>query len=469
MSENSHSNQSSVFSILREAVRGSSRDLTSAPIGTALFILSVPMIFEMFAESLFAIVDIFFVAHLGAEAIAVVGLTESMMALVYAVAFGIAIGATATVARRVGEKDPEGAAVTATHVIYLGIILSIVISILGIALAPTLLAALGAEASVAELGIPFMRIMLGGNAVVMFLFILNAIFRGAGDAAIAMRVLWVANGLNMILSPCLIFGVAFFPRLGVTGAAVGTTIGRGCGVLFALWYLFRGEKKFEIRSRHWRLEPDRLWKLIKLSSTAVLQFLISTASWSALVRVVAGFGSEAIAGYVIALRVVIFVLLPSLGLSNAAATMVGQNLGAGRPDRSEAAVWKAAFTNTAIYLVLGIALLIGAATIVSFFTTEPTVNAYATRALTIVAYGFAFYGFGMVTETAFNGAGDTWTPTWLNFLIFWVLEIPLAYVLAYHFGLGPDGVFWAITIAFSVLAVVGGLMFKRGKWKLKQV
>ncbi|HTH51334.1 MAG TPA: MATE family efflux transporter [Pyrinomonadaceae bacterium] len=469
MSENSHSNQSSVFSILREAVRGSSRDLTSAPIGTALFILSVPMIFEMFAESLFAIVDIFFVAHLGAEAIAVVGLTESMMALVYAVAFGIAIGATATVARRVGEKDPEGAAVTATHVIYLGIILSIVISILGIALAPTLLAALGAEASVAELGIPFTRIMLGGNAVVMFLFILNAIFRGAGDAAIAMRVLWVANGLNMILSPCLIFGVAFFPRLGVTGAAVGTTIGRGCGVLFALWYLFRGEKKFEIRSRHWRLEPDRLWKLIKLSSTAVLQFLISTASWSALVRVVAGFGSEAIAGYVIALRVVIFVLLPSLGLSNAAATMVGQNLGAGRPDRSEAAVWKAAFTNTAIYLVLGIALLIGAATIVSFFTTEPTVNAYATRALTIVAYGFAFYGFGMVTETAFNGAGDTWTPTWLNFLIFWVLEIPLAYVLAYHFGLGPDGVFWAITIAFSVLAVVGGLMFKRGKWKLKQV
>jgi putative MATE family efflux protein len=469
MSENPHSNQSSVFSILREGVRGSSRDLTSAPIGTALFILSVPMIFEMFAESLFAIVDIFFVAHLGAEAIAVVGLTESMMALVYAVAFGIAIGATATVARRVGEKDPEGAAVTATHVIYLGIILSIVISILGIALAPTLLAALGAEASVAELGIPFMRIMLGGNAVVMFLFILNAIFRGAGDAAIAMRVLWVANGLNMILSPCLIFGVAFFPRLGVTGAAVGTTIGRGCGVLFALWYLFRGEKKFEIRSRHWRLEPDRLWKLIKLSSTAVLQFLISTASWSALVRVVAGFGSEAIAGYVIALRVVIFVLLPSLGLSNAAATMVGQNLGAGRPDRSEAAVWKAAFTNTAIYLVLGIALLIGAATIVSFFTTEPTVNAYATRALTIVAYGFAFYGFGMVTETAFNGAGDTWTPTWLNFLIFWVLEIPLAYVLAYHFGLGPDGVFWAITIAFSVLAVVGGLMFKRGKWKLKQV
>jgi putative MATE family efflux protein len=469
MSENPHSNQSSVFSILREAVRGSSRDLTTAPIGTALFILSVPMIFEMFAESLFAIVDIFFVAHLGAEAIAVVGLTESMMALVYAVAFGIAIGATATVARRVGEKDTEGAAVTATHVIYLGIILSIVISILGIALAPTLLAALGAEASVAELGIPFMRIMLGGNAVVMFLFILNAIFRGAGDAAIAMRVLWVANGLNMILSPCLIFGVAFFPRLGVTGAAVGTTIGRGCGVLFALWYLFRGEKKFEIRSRHWRLEPDRLWKLIKLSSTAVLQFLISTASWSALVRVVAGFGSEAIAGYVIALRVVIFVLLPSLGLSNAAATMVGQNLGARRPDRSEAAVWKAAFTNTAIYLVLGIALLIGAATIVSFFTTEPTVNAYATRALTIVAYGFAFYGFGMVTETAFNGAGDTWTPTWLNFLIFWVLEIPLAYVLAYHFGLGPDGVFWAITIAFSVLAVVGGLMFKRGKWKLKQV
>jgi len=457
------------WSVGREALRGSTRDLTTSPIGISLFILAVPMVFEMFAESLFAVVDIFFVAHLGAEAVAVVGLTESIMALVYAVAFGLAIGATATVARRIGEGDPDGAANSATHVIYLGVIVSLVMSLLGITLAPTLLDVLGAEPHVIELGVPFMRIMLGGNAVVVFLFILNAIFRGAGDAAISMRVLWLANGLNMILSPCLIFGVWFFPQLGVKGAAVGTTIGRGCGVLFAFWSLLRGEKRFEIHAKNWHLDLKRLWSLAKLSSTAVLQFLVSTASWSALVRVVAGFGSEAIAGYIIAMRVVIFLLLPSLGLSNAAATMVGQNLGAGKPERSEAAVWKAAFTNTAIYFVLGLILLVGARVIVSLFTTDPQLLAYSESALHIISLGFLFYGFGMVTETAFNGAGDTWTPTYLNFFIFWVFEIPLAYVLAYHFEMGPQGVFWAITIAFSALAVVGGLMFKRGKWKLKVV
>jgi len=463
------SDNNNFWAVVREAIRGSRRDFTTSPIGISLFILAVPMITEMFAESLFAIVDIFFVAHLGASAIAVVGLTESMMALVYAVAFGVAIGATATVARRIGEKDPEGAAISATHVIYLGVVLSLVMSMIGIALAPTILRALGAEPDVVELGIPFMRIMLGGNAVVVFLFILNAIFRGAGDAAIAMRVLWVANALNMILSPCFIFGIAFFPQLGVKGAAIGTTIGRGCGVLFAAWSLVNAEKRFQIHRVNWRLNLKRLWSIARLSSTAVLQFLIGTASWSALVRVVAGFGSEAIAGYVIAMRVVIFVLLPSLGLSNAAATMVGQNLGAGKPERSEAAVWKAAFTNTAIYLVIGLILLLGAGMIVSFFTTDPLVLAYAESALHIVSYGFLFYGFGMVTETAFNGAGDTWTPTYLNFFIFWMLEIPLAYVLAYRFDMGPQGVFWAITIAFSVLAVVGGLMFKRGKWKRVEI
>ena len=459
----------SFWSILREAVRGSVRDFTIEPIGRSLFLLAVPMILEMIMESTFAVVDIFFVAKLGADAVAVVGITESMMALVYAVAFGLAIGATATVARRIGEKDEEGAAKTATHVIYLGVIVSLVMSALGVALAPYIFNLLGAEPLVTEMGLRFMRIMLGGNAVVVFLFLLNAIFRGAGDAAIAMRVLWLANGLNMILSPCFIFGVLFFPKLGVTGAAVGTTIGRGCGVLFAFWYLFRGEKRFHIHRDNWRLDPAMLWRLTKLSWTAVLQFLIGTASWSALVRVVAGFGSEAIAGYVISLRVVVFALLPALGLSNAAATMVGQNLGARRPERSEASVWKAAFFNAAFYFFVGVVLYLFAKAIIALFTTEPSVLAYGSSSLTIVALGFTFYGFGMVMETSFNGAGDTWTPTWINLFIFWILEIPLAYLLAYYFDMGPRGVFWAITIAFSLLAVVSGLLFRLGYWKRKMV
>jgi putative MATE family efflux protein len=319
------------------------------------------------------------------------------------------------------------------------------------------------------MGTPFMRIMLGGNAAVVFLFLLNAIFRGAGDAAIAMRVLWLANVLNMILAPSFIFGFSFFPELGVTGAAVGTTIGRGCGVLFAAWYLFRPGGRIHVDRESWRLDAGLLWKIVKLSSTAVLQFLIATASWSALVRVVAGFGSEAIAGYVIALRVVMFALLPSVGLSNAAATLVGQNLGAGKPERAEKSVWKAAYINAAFLGAVGLLFLIFSNPLVGFFTTDAKVLAYGTSALHIVAYGFVFYGFGMVLETAFNGAGDTWTPTYLNLFIFWIFEIPLAYILAYSFGFGADGVFWAITIAFSLLAVVSAVLFNRGKWKLKTV
>jgi putative MATE family efflux protein len=457
------------WSIVKEAFRGSNRDFTEGSIGQAIFILSVPMIMEMLGESLFALVDIFFVAKLGASAVAVVGLTESMMALIYAVAIGLSIGATATVARRIGEKDAAGAAKSAAHVLYLGVIVSLIMSLIGIIFAPTFLALLGAKPEIVEQGTMFTRIMLGGNAVVVFLFLLNAIFRGAGDAAIAMRVLWLANLLNMILAPCFIFGVSFFPELGVTGAAVGTTIGRGAGVLFAAWYLFRPGGRIHVDRESWRLDVTLLWKIVKLSSTAVLQFLIATASWSGLVIIIAGFGEEAIAGYVIALRVVMFALLPSVGLSNAAATLVGQNLGAGKPERSEASVWKAAFINAAFLGAVGLIFLIFSNTLIGFFTTEPGVLAYGTNCLRIVAYGFVFYAFGMVLETAFNGAGDTWTPTYLNLFVFWLFEIPLAYVLAYHFGLGPDGVFWAITIAFSVLAIVSAVLFRRGKWKTKIV
>ena len=459
----------SFWSVIREGLRGSQRDFTQGPIWVALVILAIPMILEMSMESLFAVVDIFFVAKLGADAVAIVGLTESVMALIYAVAFGLAIGATATVARRTGEKDMAGAAKSAAHVIYLGVIVSLLISAIGIALAPSILRALGADAHVIDEGARFMRIMLGGNAVVLFIFLLNAIFRGAGDAAIAMRVLVLANGLNMILSPMFIFGVGFFPELGVTGAAVGTTIGRGCGVLFAASYLFRPGGRIHVSRESWRFDPTLLWKLLRLSATGVIQLLIATASWTALMPIMAGFGEVAIAGYVIALRVVMFALLPALGLSNAAATMVGQNLGAGKPERSEAAVWAAAKFNAAFYFGIGVVFWLFSHQIISIFTQEPEVLRYGTSALHIIAYGFTFYGLGMVLETAFNGAGDTWTPTYLNLFIFWLFEIPTAYLLAYYFGMGPDGVFWAITIAFSLLAIASALLFKRGKWKLKTV
>jgi putative MATE family efflux protein len=459
----------SPLAVVREAVRGSKRDFTVGPIGLAIFLLAVPMILEMSMESLFAVVDIFFVAKLGADAVAIVGLTESVMALIYAVAFGLAIAATATIARRTGEKDEAGAAKAAAHVIYLGVIVCACISAVGITFAPDILKLLGAHDAVIGEGARFMRIMLGGNAVVVFIFLLNAIFRGAGDAAVAMRVLVLANGLNMVLSPSFIFGVAFFPELGVTGAAVGTTIGRGIGVLFAVWHLVRPGGRIHVHRDSWRFDGRLLWRLIKLSSTGVLQLLIATASWTALMPIMAGFGEVAIAGYVIALRVVMFALLPALGLSNAAATMVGQNLGAGKPERSEAAVWKAAWFNAAFYFAVGLVFLFFSHPIIGFFSKEPEVLRYGTSALHIIAYGFAFYGLGMVLETAFNGAGDTWTPTYLNLLVFWVFEIPLAYLLAYRFDMGPDGVFWAITLAFSLLAVASGLMFRRGKWKLKVV
>ena len=459
----------SFWSVIREGLRGSGRDFTQGPIWVALVILAIPMILEMSMESLFAVVDIFFVAKLGADAVAIVGLTESVMALIYAVAFGFAIGATATVARRTGEKDVEGAAKSAAHVIYLGIIVSLIISATGIVFAPQILGALGAKAHLIEEGSRFMRIMVGGNAVVLFIFLLNAIFRGAGDAAIAMRVLVLANGLNMILSPLFIFGVGFFPELGVTGAAVGTTIGRGCGVLFAVWHLVRPGGRIHVHRESWRFDPELLWKLLRLSSTGVFQLLVATASWTALMPIMAGFGETAIAGYVIALRVVMFALLPALGLSNAAATMVGQNLGAEKPDRSEAAVWAAAKFNTVLYFGVGVVFWLFSNQIIGFFTQEAEVLRYGTSALHIIAYGFAFYGLGMVLETAFNGAGDTGTPTYLNIFVFWLFEIPAAYLLAYYFGLGPDGVFWAITVAFSLLAVASAILFKRGKWKMKKV
>ena len=473
-------------SILREAVKGSPRDFTKGSIGLAIFLLAVPMILEMLMESVFAIVDIFFVGHLGANSVAIVGLTESIMALVYAVAIGLSIAATATVARRTGEKDAEGAARGAAQAIYLGVFVSLLISLSGLIFAPTIFVLLGAKPEIAVEGAMFMRIMLGGNAVVVFLFLLNAVFRGAGDAAIAMRVLFLANLLNIILAPSFILGgsiFAFFginapdwlvnnwifPQLGVTGAAVGTTVGRGIGVLYAAWRLFGVSGRITINRETWKLRIDLLKKLLKIAAPAVLQFTVATASWSALIRVVAGFGNEAIAGYVIGFRVIIFALLPAVGLSNAAATLVGQNLGAGNPLRAEKSVWLASFINAGFLGAVSILFLMFPARIVGIFTDEPAVLIYGAETLRVVAYGFVFYGFGMVLESAFNGAGDTWTPTFLNLFVFWLFEIPLAYYLSYQLNFGVNGVFWAVTLAFSLLAVASAIIFKRGKWKKKQI
>jgi len=459
----------SFWSVLREAVWGTQRDFTQGSLGVAIFILAVPMIIEMMAESLFAIVDIFFVSRLGSGAVAVVSITESMMYLIYSVAIGLSIGATATVARRIGEKDTEGAAKAATHSLYVGAFASVVLGVIGVIFAADILRVMGADESVVAEGTTFTRLMLGGNIVVMFLFMLNAIFRGAGDAAIAMRVLWFANIMNIILTPCFIFGLWIFPELGVTGAAVGTVLGRGVGVLFASYKLFFAEKRFTIHKYHWLIDWPRLWKLIKVSAPGILQFFIQTASWIGLVRVVTGFGVQAIAGYQIGIRVIIFALLPSVGLANAAATLVGQNLGAGQAGRAEKAVWKATLYNCIVQTSIGLLFVLFAEQIAGVFATEPDEFVFAVNAIRIIAYGFFFYACGMVLETAFNGAGDTWTPTWINFFIFWIFEIPLAYLLAYHFNMGPFGVFWAITISFSLLAVVSGLLFRRGKWKLKTV
>lgn len=459
----------SKLSLLREAIRGSHQDFTEGPISRALIMLSVPMVLETLLESLFAVVDIFFVAHLGADAIAAVGITESMMALVYSAAMGLGIGATAMVARRIGEKDRDGAAHAAAQALILGVLVSLPIAALGIAFAPQLLGLLGASDAVRSGGAGFTRVMLGGNAAVLLLFLINAVFRGAGDAAIAMRSLWLASACNMLFGPLLIFGVGPLPRLGVTGAAVGTLMGRSIGVIYQLTQLYRRDGRIVIRRQHWTLDPSLMRKLLALSGTGMLQMVIGTASWIGLIRVLAGFGSSVLAGYTIAIRVIIFALLPSWGLSNAAATLVGQNLGAKKPERAEQSVRMAGFYNMLVLGTVGLLFVAAAGPIVGIFTRDAAIVPWAVSCLRIVCVGFVFYAWGMVLASAFNGAGDTWTPTWLNLFCFWLFELPLAWVLSRIEGIGPKGVFFAIAIAFSVYAVAGGVLFKRGTWKTRVV
>jgi putative MATE family efflux protein len=451
--------------LVREALRGSEQDYTAGPVGRSVLLLAVPMVLEMALESLFALTDIFFVARIGADAVATVGLTESLLALVYALAMGLGVGATAVVARRIGEKDPEAAAHAAVQAIALALIVSIVLGALGAWLAPGLLALMGASPGVIAVGTGYARVMLGGEAAIILLFVVNAIFRGAGDAAIAMRVLWLASGINIVLGPLLIFGVGPFPELGVTGAAVATTIGRATGTLVALAALVKPGGRIPVARRHLRLDVGVMAQIARLSSTAALQTVIGTASWIGLVRIISLFGSAALAGYTIGIRVVIFALLPAFGMSNAAATMVGQALGARDPERAERSVWIAGRYAAYFLGAIGLAFLAFATPIVRVFTADAAVVPYAVSCLRIIASGFVFYGYGMVLTQAFNGAGDTRTPTLINLGVFWLFEIPLAYVLSVTLGMGPRGSFWAVTIAFSTLAVVSALLFRRGRWK----
>ncbi len=459
----------SAWSTIREAIRGSHQDFTEGSIGRAVVLLAIPMVLEMVMESVFAVTDMFFVSRLGADSVAAVGLTESVLSLVYAIAMGLSVGVTAIVARRIGEKNHDAASRGAAQGILLGASIALVLGVLGVILAPRLLGVMGASPAVIATGSGYTRVILGGDATVVLLFVLNAAFRGAGDPSIAMRVLWIANGINILLGPCLIFGVGPFPRLGVTGAAVATTIGRGTGVLLAFSAVVRPGGRLLVRFRQFIPDRQLMRHLVALGSSASLQFLVGTASWIGLTRLLATFGSEAVAGYTVALRMVIFAILPAWGLANAAATMVGQGLGAGKPDRAERAVWTACRYNLGFLGLLGVIFLIAAPGIAGLFGHDPVMAHYAVRCLRIIAVGFPLYAFGMVLTQAFNGAGDTWTPTWLNFVVFWCWEIPLAWVLAKPLGFGSDGAFIAIAVAFSTLAAAAALAFRRGRWKLTTV
>ena len=458
-----------VWSSLREAMRGSAIDYTTAPLGRAVLMLAVPMVMEMAMESVFAVVDVFWVAHLGADAVATVGLTESLLAMIYTVAVGLSIGATALVSRRMGEQDAEAAARAAGQAIVLGVLVAVSIAATAAPNAAALLALMGASPGVIESGGGFTWVMLGGNATIVLLFLMNAVLRGSGDAAVAMRVLWIGNAINIVLGPCFIFGLGPFPELGVTGAAVATNIGRGTAVACQVAVLVRGMGRIRVARRHLALDLPVMRGLLRLSGSGTIQILIGTASYVGLIRILSMFGSSALAGYTIGMRVIVFALLPVYGISNAAATMVGQNLGAKRPDRAERAVWTAALYNILFLGTVGILFHVGAQPIARMFTSDPAVQPFAVDCLRTVSLGFVFYAFGMVLTQAFNGAGDTWTPTIINLFVFWAWEIPLAWWLAVGAGLGARGVFVALTVAYSTLAIVSAVFFRRGRWKQRKV
>ena len=454
---------------MREALRGSHQDFTTGSLNRSILLLAIPMVLEMVLESLFAVVDVFWVGRLGANAVATVGLTESLLALVFAIGLGLSLSTTAMVARRIGEKDPEDAAIAGVQAIVLGLVISLAMGIPAGIYAPKLLQLMGASPAIVAGGSGYARIALGGCGAIILLFLNNAIFRGAGDAAIAMRLLWVSNIINLILDPCLIFGLGPFPKLGVTGAALATFTGRSIGVLYQFYRLLKGSERIRVLVRHLRISMEVMLRLLRVSLTGMLQFAIANASWIFLVRIVSVFGSNSVAGYTVAIRIVVFFILPSWGLSNAAATLVGQNLGARRPDRASQAVWRTGFYNMVFLGLIGIVFVVFATPVVRLFVDDPAVIPVAATALRTFACGNIGYAYGMVMLQAFNGAGDTLTPTIVNFFGFWVLELPLAWVLAVNLHMRAEGAFLAIVIAECSMAAAGIILFRQGRWKKQQI
>ena len=452
-----------------EAVSGTSQDFTKGSLNRAILLLSIPMVLEMMMESLFALFDTYFVARLGSAALATIAYTESMMTIFYAVGIGFSMATTALVARRIGENKRRQASIVASQAIIVGIVFSAIFAIPGIFFPKDLLMLMGASPETISTGYLYTSYMLSFNIVLMMLFIINAVFRSSGDAAISLRVLVLANLINIVLDPCLIFGLGPFPELGVKGAAIATVIGRGTAVVYQFYILFRGKMRIQVAWRDFKVKMKIIWKLITVSYGGIGQYLIATSSWVILVRILSEFGDEAVAGYQVAIRILIFTLLPSWGLSNAAATMVGQNLGAKKPDRAEQSVWRTAFINVAFLVFFAAMFIYDAEWFVSIFVDDANVIDHGSRALTVISMGYLCYAFGMVMPQAFNGAGDTATPTWINFISFWLIQIPGAYLLALVFGWADNGVYYSVVIGETVLAVLGIILFKRGKWKLKQV
>jgi putative MATE family efflux protein len=460
----------SIFRLFKEALRGSEQDFTSGNINKAILLLAIPMIVEMGMESIFAVVDIFFVSRLNdSNAVAAIGYTESVLSILYSLAMGLGMGATAIVARRVGENDREGASRAAVQAIYLGLGISFTISMAGIFYYKDILQLMGASEDVIRSSSSYAFWMFAGNYTVTFLFLINAIFRGAGNAAIAMKALLLANVLNMILDPIFIFGLGPIPAMGVEGAAIATNIGRGTGVLFQLYFLLNGLSIIKIRWNNLGIKSKIIFNVIKVSGGSILQFIIGSASWIFLMKLMSTFGDNSVAGYTIAIRVFIFTLLPSWGMANAGATLVGQNLGARQPERAETSVWRAAYFNAFFMAFVMILFLTVSPWIIGIFTQQPEVLYYGVQALRYVSLGYIFYGYGMVVAQAFNGAGDTYTPTILNVFGFWVFQIPFAYLVAIQLGWGPKGVFIAIALAESLMAIAGIIIFRRGKWKTVKI
>jgi putative MATE family efflux protein len=457
------------WSAVREALKGSHQDFTTGNLNRAILLLAIPMVLEMVLESLFAVTDVFWVGRLGANAVATVGITESMLALVFAIGLGVSMSTTAMVARRIGEKDPEDAAIAGVQAVVVGLAISLVLGIPAGVYAPELLRAMGASPEIVASGSGYARIALGGCGAIIMLFLNNAIFRGAGDAAIAMRLLWVSNIINLVLDPCLIFGLGPFPRMGVTGAALATFTGRSIGVLYQFYRLLKGTERIHVLARHLRINVRVMLKLLRVSLTGVLQFAIANASWIVLVRIISIFGASAVAGYTIAIRIVVFFILPSWGLSNAAATLVGQNLGAKRPDRAAQSVWQTGFYNMVFLGVIGVFFFAFATPVVKLFVIDPAVVPIAAVALRTFSCGNIGYAYGMVMLQAFNGAGDTLTPTIVNFFGFWVLELPLAWWLAVNMHWQAEGAFLSIVIAECSIAGAGMVLFRRGRWARQSI